>query len=203
MGMKGAVQRGQELVEELRSAGEQVFMPAQFENEANPRVHEETTGPEIWADSGGRIDAIVAGVGTGGTLTGVTRAIRKHNSAFQAIAVEPEDSPVISGGEPGPHKVQGIGAGFVPRNLDVSLLNGVELISNDEAFEMGRRLAREEGVLGGISAGGNVAAALRVASRDEFAGKRIVTICCSFAERYMSTPLFETTSGNSVDAAAI
>jgi cysteine synthase A len=191
-GMKGAVALAQELYEQAKSAGENVFMPAQFDNPANPRVHEQTTGPEIWADTQGNIDAIVAGVGTGGTITGVTRFIRTKSPAFKAIAVEPEASPVISGGEPGPHKIQGIGAGFVPRNLDVELLDGIERVSNDEAFETARRLAREEGVLGGISAGANVAAAIRVATRPEFAGKTIVTICCSFAERYLSTPLFET-----------
>ena len=190
-GMKGAVAAASELYEQRRAAGESVFMPQQFDNPANPAVHEATTGPEIWNDAHGRIDAIVAGVGTGGTITGVTRFIRRHNSDFRAIAVEPADSPVISGGEPGPHKIQGIGAGFVPRNLDVELVDSVETVSNDDAFAWSRRLAREEGILGGISAGANVCAAVRVARRPEFAGKRIVTICCSFAERYLSTALFE------------
>ncbi len=189
-GMKGAVERAAEVVDSLREKGESVFMPAQFENPANPKIHEETTGPEIWKDAGGGVDAIVAGVGTGGTITGVARFIKRHNPDFKSFAVEPDASPVISGGEPGSHKIQGIGAGFVPRNLDLDLVDGVELVSNEESFEFARRLAHEEGVLGGISAGANVAAALRVASRDEFAGKRIVTICCSFAERYLSTPLF-------------
>lgn len=187
-GMKGAIARAQELLEH---AGPDGYQPQQFDNPANPAVHEATTGPEIWADSGNNIDAIVAGVGTGGTITGVTRCIRKHNPDFKAIAVEPVTSPVISGGEPGLHKIQGIGAGFVPKNLDVQLLTGVETVSNEEAFEMGRRLAREEGILGGISTGANVAVAARIAARDEFRGKRIVTIGCSFGERYLSTPLFD------------
>ena len=186
-GMRGAIARAGEL---LADSGTDAWMPQQFENPANPAIHEATTGPEIWADTGGSIDAIVAGVGTGGTITGVTRFIRRHNPAFQAIAVEPEASPVISGGQPGLHKIQGIGAGFVPKNLDTTLLGGVEKISNDEAFEWARRLAKEEGILGGISSGANIAAAARVAARPEFKGKRIVTIGCSFAERYLSTALF-------------
>src|SRR6185369_2004839 len=153
---------------------------------SNPAIHEATTGPEIWADTGGKVDAIVSGVGTGGTITGVTRFIRRHNPKFMAIAVEPEASPVISGGQPGLHKIQGIGAGFVPKNLDTTLLNGVELVSNDEAFEWGRRLAKEEGILGGISTGGNVCVAARLAAKPEYKGKRIVTIACSFGERYLS-----------------
>ncbi|MEM9083261.1 MAG: cysteine synthase A [Planctomycetota bacterium] len=190
-GMRGALQAAQELREHEESKGRRVFVPQQFENPANPTAHEATTGPEIWADLEGKVDAIVTGVGTGGTITGVTRFIRQNNPDFQAFAVEPTDSPVISGGDPGPHKIQGIGAGFIPGNLDTSLLNGVEQITNEDAFEWGRRLAREEGIMAGISAGGNVCAAHRVASRPEFAGKNIVTICCSFAERYLSTPLFD------------
>jgi cysteine synthase A len=166
-------------------------MPQQFDNPANPAIHEATTGPEIWADSGGNIDAIVAGVGTGGTITGVTRHIRRFKSDFKAIAVEPVTSPVISGGQPGLHKIQGIGAGFVPKNLDTSLLNGVETVTNDEAFQWARRLAREEAILGGISTGANVAAAARVAARPEHRGKVIVTVACSFGERYLSTPLYQ------------
>jgi cysteine synthase len=185
-GMRGAVARAGELLSQTPDA----WMPQQFENPANPTIHEHTTGPEIWADTDRRVDAIVAGVGTGGTITGVTRFIRKHNPAFQAFAVEPATSPVISGGQPGLHKIQGIGAGFVPKNLDTSLLTGVEVITNDEAFAMGKRLAREEGLLGGISTGANVAVAARLAARPEFAGKRIVTIGCSFGERYLSTLLF-------------
>ncbi len=189
-GVNGAIAKAHELMDVAAKTGP-VFMPQQFENPSNPAAHEQSTGPEIWADTEGNIDAIVAGVGTGGTITGVTRFIRSHNSAFKAIAVEPTDSPVISGGEHQPHKIQGIGAGFVPQNLDVELLDGVELVSNEDAFEWGQRLAREEGLLVGISAGANVCAAYRVASRPEFAGKRIVTIACSYGERYLSTPLFE------------
>ncbi len=185
-GMGGCIERARELV-----AGDpNSFMPQQFDNPANPAVHEATTGPEIWEDSGHDIDAIVTGVGTGGTITGVTRFIRKHNPDFKAIAVEPADSPVISGGKPGLHKIQGVGAGFIPRNLDTTLLNEAVTVSNDEAFDWSRRLARQEGVLGGISTGANVCAAWRVAARPEFRGKRIVTIACSFGERYLSTPLF-------------
>jgi cysteine synthase len=154
-------------------------------------VHERTTGKEIWDDTDGRADVIVAGVGTGGTITGVTRYIRERNRNFRAIAVEPADSPVISGGKPGPHKLQGIGAGFVPKNLDAGLLNGVETVTTDEAFSFARRLAREEGILGGISTGANVAAAARVAARPENRGKVIVTIAASFGERYLSTPLYQ------------
>ncbi len=186
-GMRGAVARAQELV----GAEPDAYMPQQFDNPANPAIHEATTGPEIWTDSGGRVDAIVSGVGTGGTITGVTRYIRRFKPDFQAIAVEPTGSPVISGGQPGLHKIQGIGAGFVPGNLDTSLLNGVELVSNEEAIDWGKRLAREEGILGGISTGANVAVAARLALRPEFAGKRIVTIACSFGERYLSTLLFQ------------
>jgi cysteine synthase A len=186
-GMKGAIAEAEKILASTHGS----FMPQQFENPANPAIHERTTGPEIWADTGGNIDAIVAGVGTGGTITGVTRFIRPRNPKFLAIAVEPEVSAVISGGQPSPHKIQGIGAGFIPRNLDVTLLNGVETITNEEAFDWARRLAKEEGVLGGISTGGNVCAAARVAARPEFKGKRIVTIGCSFAERYLSTALFQ------------
>ncbi len=166
-------------------------MPQQFDNPANPEIHEKTTGKEIWEDTGGRIDIIVAGVGTGGTITGVTRYIRAKNPKFQAIAVEPADSPVISGGKPGPHKIQGIGAGFIPKNLDTSLLKGVETVTNEEAFTWARRLAREEGILGGISTGANVAAAVRVAGKPENRGKVIVTVAASFGERYLSTPLYQ------------
>ncbi len=186
-GMRGAVARAAELVAQTPDA----WMPGQFENPANPAVHEQTTGPEIWADTGGKIDCIVSGVGTGGTITGVTRYIRRFNPDFKAIAVEPVTSPVISGGQPGLHKIQGIGAGFVPKNLETGLLNGVELVSNDEAFEWGRRLAKEEGILGGISTGANVCVAARLAARPEYRGKRIVTIACSFGERYLSTLLFQ------------
>lgn len=186
-GMRGAVARADELLKETPDG----WMPQQFDNPANPAVHEATTGPEIWADTGGQIDAIVAGVGTGGSITGVTRYIRRYKPEFQAIAVEPVTSPVITGGQPGLHKIQGIGAGFIPKNLDVSLLTSTELVSNDEAFEWGRRVAKEEGILGGISTGANIAVAARIAARPEFKGKRIVTFACSFGERYLSTLLFQ------------
>ncbi|MDY7109245.1 MAG: cysteine synthase A [Planctomycetota bacterium] len=186
-GMPGALDRARELVD----ADDRAWMPQQFDNPANPAIHEETTGPEIWADTGGAIDIIVAGVGTGGTITGVTRFIRRHKSDFQAIAVEPAASPVISGGRPAPHKIQGIGAGFIPANLDTSLLGGVELVSNDDAFAWAKRLAAEEGIFGGISSGANVCAAARIAARPENREKTIVTIACSFGERYLSTSLFE------------
>ncbi len=186
-GMKGAIEKAGELVAEQDNA----WMPQQFENPANPAIHEATTGPEIWEASGGNIDAIVAGVGTGGTITGVTRYIRQHNPDFQAYAVEPEHSPVISGGDPGPHKIQGIGAGFIPGNCDTSLLNGVVRVTNDEAFDWGRRIAKEEGVFGGISTGANACATARAIEQFGLKGKRIVTIGCSFGERYLSTPMFE------------
>jgi cysteine synthase A len=186
-GMPGALARAQDLVASEADA----WMPQQFENPANPDVHEKTTGEEIWQDTGGRVDMIVAGVGTGGTITGVTRCLRRHNPQLEAIAVEPAASPVISGGRPAPHKIQGIGAGFIPANLDTSLLNGVELVSNEDAFAWAKRLAAEEGIFGGISTGANVCAAARVATKPENKGKTIVTLACSFGERYLSTPLFE------------
>jgi cysteine synthase A len=186
-GMPGAIAKAGELLE----GHDNTWMPQQFDNPANPEIHEKTTGPEIWADTDGNVDAIVAGVGTGGTITGITRHLRAHNPEVKAIAVEPSASPVISGGRPAPHKIQGIGAGFVPENLDTSLLDGVELVSNEDAFAWAQRLAREEGILGGISSGANVCAAARVAALPEFNNKTIVTIACSFGERYLSTPLFE------------
>ena len=190
-GMKGSIAKAEELALTTPNA----WIPQQFDNPANPDVHERTTGPEIWEDTGGKVDILVAGVGTGGTITGATRYIRKKKADFRAIAVEPTDSPVISGGKPGPHKIQGIGAGFIPKNLDTSLLSGVETVTNDEAFTWARRLAKEEGILAGISSGGNVAAAIRLATRPENRGKVIVTIIPSFGERYLSTPLFEGLSG--------
>ena len=186
-GIPGSIKKAEELV----SGDAKAWMPQQFENPANPAIHEATTGPEIWEDSGHKIDAIVAGVGTGGTITGVTRFLRKQNPDFKAYAVEPTTSPVISGGDPGKHKIQGIGAGFVPKNLDTSLLDGVLKVESEEAFEWGRKLAKEEGIVGGISSGANLCAAAELAARPEFKGKRIVTIACSLGERYLSTPLFE------------
>ncbi len=166
-------------------------MPQQFDNPANPAIHEATTGPEIWEDSGGQIDAIVAGVGTGGTITGVARYIKPKNPNFKAIAVEPKHSPVISGGKPGKHRIQGIGAGFIPQNLDTSIVDEVITVDDEDAFETTRQLAKQEGIMAGISSGANMWAAMQVAARPEFKGKRIVTIMCSLGERYLSTPLFE------------
>ena len=190
-GMPGAIRRAAQMVAQDPDA----WMPQQFENPANPAVHEATTGPEIWEDTGGQIDAIVAGVGTGGTITGVARYIRRQNPHFRVIAVEPKQSPVISGGAPGKHPIQGIGAGFIPKNLDTSLLDEVITVDGEDAFEWGRRLARYEGIMAGISSGANMWAAAQVASRPEFKGKRIVTIMCSLGERYLSTPLFGGLSG--------
>ncbi len=186
-GMKGAIAKAAELV----ATTENAWMPQQFENPANPDIHERTTGPEIWEDSGGKVDILVSGIGTGGTLTGVSRYIKPKKPSYKAIAVEPTESPVIAGGDPGPHKIQGIGAGFVPKNLDMTFVDGIEAVSSDEAFEWARRVAKEEGILGGISSGAVVCAAVRVASRPENKGKVIVTVLPSFGERYLSTPLFQ------------
>jgi cysteine synthase A len=190
-GMKGAIARAGAIVAEEKNA----WMPQQFENPANPAIHEKTTGAEIWEDSGHNIDAIVAGVGTGGTITGVARFIKPKNPNFKAIAVEPVDSPVISGGNPGPHKIQGIGAGFIPKNLDTSLVDETITVSNEEAFQWARRLAKEEGIMAGISSGVNMCAAAKLAARPEWKGKRIVAIMPSLGERYLSTPLFEGLTG--------
>jgi cysteine synthase A len=190
-GMKGAIARATAIVAENKNA----WMPQQFDNPANPAIHEKTTGPEIWEDSGHNIDAIVAGVGTGGTITGVGRHIKPKNPNFKCIAVEPVDSPVISGGQPGPHKIQGIGAGFIPKNLDMSLVDETITVSNEEAYQWARRLAKEEGIMAGISSGANMCAAAKVAARPEWAGKRIVAIMPSLGERYLSTPLFEGLTG--------
>ena len=186
-GMNEAIARAHELADSIPGS----WMPRQFENPANPRIHEISTGPEIWVATRGRVDIVVAGVGTGGTITGVTRYLRRRNPSVESIAVEPEESPVISGGRPNNHRIQGIGAGFVPANLDCSLLSGVETISSDEALAWARRLAREEGILGGISSGANVAVAARLAAQPENRGKTIVTFACSSGERYLSTPLYE------------
>ena len=185
-GMNGAIATAQSLVDKTDNS----FMPQQFENPANPAIHEATTGPEIWEDSGHQIDAIVAGVGTGGTITGVARHLKKMNPDFKAIAVEPTHSAVISGGSPGKHRIQGLGAGFIPKNLDTSLIDDVVLIDDEDAFAWGRRLAKEEGIVAGISSGANMYAAAQVAARPEMKGKRIVTVMCSLGERYLSTPLF-------------
>jgi cysteine synthase len=187
LGMRGAMEKAAELAKRWPNS----WMPRQFENPANPRVHEIATGPEIWSDTQGHVDIVVAGVGTGGTITGVARYLRRRNSSVRAIAVEPEESPVISGGEAGSHQIQGIGAGFVPANLDTSLLDDVESISSEEAFRWARRLAREEGLLVGISTGANVAVAARLAARPKNRGKVIVTFASSSGERYLSTPLYE------------
>ena len=186
-GIPGSIRKAQEIV----AGDEKAWMPQQFENPANPAIHEATTGPEIWEDSGQNIDAIVAGVGTGGTITGVTRYLRSKNPDFKAFAVEPTTSPVISGGDPGKHKIQGIGAGFIPKNLDTDLLDGVIKVDSEDAFAWGKKLAKEEGIVGGISSGANLCAAAELAARPEFKGKRIVTIGCSLGERYISTPLFD------------
>ncbi|MCJ2014436.1 cysteine synthase A [Methylobacterium sp. J-076] len=186
-GMKGAIAKAEELLREIPGA----VMPQQFSNPANPDIHRRTTAEEIWADTGGNVDAFVAGVGTGGTITGVAEVLKPRLPNLKVFAVEPVDSPVISGGQPGPHKIQGIGAGFIPENLHTDILDGVLKVSNDTAFETARALARLEGIPGGISTGGNVAAALELAKRPEFQGKRIVTIACSFAERYISSALFD------------
>ncbi len=186
-GMKGAIAKAEELLKEIPGA----VMPQQFSNPANPEIHRKTTAEEIWSDTGGQLDAFVAGVGTGGTVTGVGEVLKPRLPNLKVFAVEPEDSPVISGGQPGPHKIQGIGAGFIPDNLHTDILDGVLKVTNQAAFETARALARLEGIPGGISTGGNVAAALELAKRPEFQGKRIVTVACSFAERYISSALFD------------
>ncbi len=184
-GMSEAVALAEEIREQRRA-----FMPMQFSNPANAEVHRRTTAEEIWRDTDGALGAFVAGVGTGGTITGVGRMLRERSPETLVVAVEPASSPVLSGGAPGPHKIQGIGAGFVPEVLDREVIDEVLSVSDEEALEMARLLAREEGVLAGISAGANVSAALAVAARPELAGKRVVTIVCDSGERYMSLPFF-------------
>ena len=187
LGMKGAIAKAEELITNLDNA----VMPQQFDNPANPEIHRKTTAQEILADTDGKLDAIISGVGTAGTLTGIGSILKQHNPDIKIYAVEPEDSPILSGGDPGPHKIQGIGAGFKPGNLDESLIDGVVTIGNETAFETARRLAKTEGIPGGISSGAATAAALEIAAMPDMAGKRIVTIIPSFAERYLSTALFE------------
>ena len=186
-GMKGAIAAAQEVLAKTDDS----FMPDQFGNPANPRIHRETTAEEIWADMEGNVDMLVSGVGTGGTLTGVSQVLKERNADFLTAAVEPTDSPVLSGGSPGPHKIQGIGAGFVPDVLERELIDTVVTVTNDEAFETGRRLAKTEGILCGISSGAAVAAALKMAARPEGRGRRMAVILASTGERYISTDLFQ------------
>lgn len=185
-GMKGAIARAEELAREIPDS----FLPGQFANPANPAVHRATTGPEIWADTDGHVDIFVAGVGTGGTITGVGEYLKSRNPAVRVVAVEPESSPVLSGGNPGPHKIQGIGAGFVPDNLNTQIYDEVITVSNEDAFDYGRRVGRQEGVLVGISSGAAVRAAVTLAQRPENKGKTIVVLLPDTGDRYLSTPLF-------------
>ena len=185
-GMKGAIARAEQLQKEITNS----FIPSQFENLANPAAHERTTGPEIWADTDGKVDVFVAGVGTGGTVTGTGRYLKQQNPAVHVVAVEPTDSPVLSGGKPGPHKLQGIGAGFVPDTLDTKVYDEVIRVSNDDAFAYGREFAQREGALVGISSGAALAAAVELAKRPEYAGKTIVALLPDGGDRYLSTDLF-------------
>jgi cysteine synthase len=186
-GMKGSIARAQEIVASTPGA----IMPQQFENPANPDVHRRTTAEEIWNDTDGKVDVVISGVGTGGTITGVGQVLKARKPSVKMIALEPEDSPVLSGGQPGPHKIQGLGAGFVPAILDRKMIDEIITISNETAFETARKVARTEGIPVGISSGAAISAALEVGSRSEMAGKTIVVIIPSFAERYLSTALFE------------
>lgn len=186
-GMRGAVKKA----EELSKSNKRFFMPQQFNNPANPEIHRKTTAEEIWNDTDGRVDIVVAGIGTGGTITGIAETIKKRKPSFKAIAVEPKDSPVLSGGKPGPHKIQGIGAGFVPEILNTKIIDEVIQVSNDEAIATAKKLIREEGLLVGISAGAAAYAAINVAKRQENKDKLIVVILPDTAERYLSTDLFK------------
>ncbi len=186
-GMKGAIAKAQEIVDQHEKA----FMPMQFDNKANPDAHRKTTAEEIWADTDGKVDILVAGVGTGGTITGVGEVLKKKKPEVMAVAVEPEASPVLSGGEPGPHMIQGIGAGFVPGALNTDIIDEIIKIDNDTAFETAKEMIMKEGILCGISSGANCAAAIELAKREENAGKMIVFIVCDTGERYLSTALFE------------
>lgn len=186
-GMKGAIAKATEIVDETENA----FMPMQFENEANPAIHRKTTAEEIWTDTDGQVDTFVAGVGTGGTITGVAEVLKERKPSVIAVAVEPEASPVLSGGAPGPHMIQGIGAGFVPGALNVDIIDEILQIDNDTAFETAKQMIMQEGILCGISSGANCAAALELAKREENAGKMIVFIVCDTGERYLSTALFD------------
>ncbi|KZK87105.1 O-acetylserine sulfhydrylase [Pseudovibrio sp. Ad13] len=186
-GMKGAVARAEELLAEIPDA----VIPQQFENPANPEIHRKTTAEEIWNDTDGNVDVFVSGIGTGGTITGTSQVLKERNPALHVVAVEPADSPLLSGGQPGPHKIQGIGAGFVPGVLDTAVYDEVVTVSNEDSFALSREVAKTEGVPVGISSGAVLKAAIEVGQRDEMAGKNIVIIIPSFAERYLSTALFE------------
>ena len=186
-GMRGAVARAEDLLNEIPDS----VMPQQFENPANPAIHRVSTAEEIWNDTAGEVDAVVSGVGTGGTITGVGQVLKARKPSVKMIAVEPATSPVLAGGQPGPHKIQGIGAGFVPGILDRGVIDEVLAVSNEESFDMARRAARIEGLPGGISSGAALSAAFRLGARDDYAGKLIVVIIPSFAERYLSTALFD------------
>ena len=204
-GMPGAIAKAGQLMEEY---GDRAFMPQQFDNPANPEIHRKTTAEEVWADTEGNIDAFVAGVGTGGTITGVSEVIKQRNPNLLSVVVEPEESPVITQTladeevQPGPHKIQGIGAGFVPNNLNLEIVDEVERVNSDDSFAMARRIGLEEGILVGISTGATVTAALRVAKRPEMEGKRIVVVGASCGERYLTTPLAAEAAAEMMDAVA-